>query len=639
MNARRLVTALIATAVLSPGLAGVAAAGANGRDDRPPGRQRDGCPAIDHEELRAPYAFRSALTEEELATDFVNDETGLAASGYRPLRLTGYTDRGRVRYATRWAQVAGPPWWLSWNVTLDKLEETFAAFSGGFRITDISGFNTPDGVRYNAIWENNSAAVNWKTHFDVTADEMDELTAEYAAQGYVPERVEGYRGSDGELRMVATWISARKCRARSHSALSLKEYTTLVNDYAADGYRQVHLDATVVDGVMTYHAIWWIQDGPEWSVRVDRDWYLFQRLDNNYWCAGMPATNFYATDNGDSARFGGIWTMNTPNAIDDTSPVDQQVLEEVNCTPGRAGSAAVNLTTGESVMAHADEVFGTSSTFKSAILYALLRKVDEEGTSLQTLLDVNAPIGSNKGAALQEGNDETIEYLARTMIDDSNNWATNLLILYVGMDRINDELAAEPFGLAHTRLNRYMTGTDSPSAQGTSGARGDYEAGYDNVTTPREWTTFLATVHENPDGLLSDESYDKFWELLSLNGSDDDAVLDAGVGDGWPPPVKVAEKAGSNKWGWDDDVTPWATTKVVGDYAHRPQLGPHLQRSEGGRLELADGDVVVYASFINEADNPSDSYTPFDNTLDCILVEVARAYGGQTTGAVLPQCQ
>ena len=620
-------------------------ASAGERDD-PPGRPSGGCPEVDLEELRAPYAFRSALTPEALQSDFMDEATGLAGAGYRPLRLTGYQQRGEVRFATRWVHAAGPPWRARSDLSLAQLNAEYETWKDAFRMTDISGYNTPAGVRYNALWEKNVDGVDWRVAFDVPVDEFDALAKDYATQGFVPERVEGYRGTDGGLRLVATWIRARKCTGVIHSSLTLEQYQERFATYAGQGYRQVHVDATVVDDTMTYHAIWWQQDGPDWGVNVDRDMYLFQRLDNNYWCAGMPATNFYATDNGNGARFGAIWTFNAPNAIDDSSPLDQQVMEEVNCAAGRAGAAVVNLTTGHSVMAHADEIFSTSSTIKPAILYALLRKLDAEGTSLQTLLDLPAQIGGNQGpdlggpdgGPLQIGNDETIEYLARRMIDNSNNWATNVLINYVTMDRINDELAAEPLGLQHTRLNRYMTGTGSPSAHGTSGASDDYEAGYDNVTTPREWTTFLATMHENP-GLLEDESYDTFWELLALNGSDDDAVLDAGVGDAWPPPVTVFEKAGSNAWGWDKSVTPWAATAAVGDYAHRPQLGPHIQRSEAGRLVFANGQVAVYASFINEGDNLTDDYTPFDNTLDCILVEVSRAYSGQTTGAVLPQCQ
>ena len=85
-------------------------------------------------------------------------------------------------------------------------------------------------------------------------------------------------------------------------------------------------------------------------------------------------------------------------------------------------------------MAHADQMFSTSSTIKPAILLTLLRqKVDGEGVSLQTLLDLPVQIGGNQGpdlggpdgGPLQIGNNETLEYLARKMIDDSNNWATN----------------------------------------------------------------------------------------------------------------------------------------------------------------------------------------------------------------------
>ena len=485
--------------------------------------------------------------------------------------------------------------------------------------------------------------MGWRVTFDVTADELEDLSDTYAAQGFAPDRVEGYRGGDGKLRFVATWISAKNCTAHLDASMTAAEYKQLFSDYSALGYRQVHLDATTVDGKMTYHGIWWKQDGPNWAVRTDRDWYLFQRLDNNYWCAGMPATNFYATDNGNGARFGAIWTFSAPNVINDGSPLGEQVLEEVNCTPGRAGAAVINVTTGESVMAHADQMFSTSSTVKPAILLTLLRqKVDGEGVSLQTLLDLPVQIGGNQGpdlggpdgGPLQIGNNETLEYLARKMIDDSNNWATNMLIQYVGMDAINDEL--EDLGLGHTRLNRYMTGTSSPSAHGNDSASADYEAGWDNVTTPREWTTFLAAVHEN-DGLLEDDSYDKFWELLGLNGDDNDAVLDAGVGDGI---VDRRHETRQQRVGLEQDGVALAADEVaVGDFDHRPQIGPHIQRSEGGRIDLRQRRRSPSTQCSStRRDNPSDSYTPFDNMIDCIMVEAAREYSGETTGAVLPQC-
>ena len=137
------------------------------------------------------------------------------------------------------------------------------------------------------------------------------------------------------------------------------------------------------------------------------------------------------------------------------------------------------------------------------------------------------------------------------------------------------------------------------------------------------------------DGLLGDDAYVKFWEVMRLNNADDDAILDAGVGTDWGDSFA---KAGSNAWGWDKSTTPWTETGAVGDYTARPQVGAHVQRSEAGRLVFDNGQVVVYAAFFNEGEDLA-TYQPFDDALDCIVVEVVREYSGETTGAVLPHCQ
>lgn len=76
------------------------------------------------------------------------------------------------------------------------------------------------------------------------------------------------------------------------------------------------------------------------------------------------------------------------------------------------------------------------------------------------------------------------------------------------MTPINDALNAS--GLHHTRMNRYMTGSGSPSIHSTAGscgACGDYATGYDNVTTPREFAYFLQLMHVNPGLLLEPDMH------------------------------------------------------------------------------------------------------------------------------------
>jgi beta-lactamase class A len=397
----------------------------------------------------------------------------------------------------------------------------------------------------------------------------------------------------------------------------------------------VHLDEFVDDGDVFYAGIWWAQPGPTQQVRSNRDWYLFQRYFNNYSCTGYVIDNFYAAAVPGAIRYGGIWTFNATPNIGQNSPFSQRIKEEVDCAPARGGAAIINLTTGDEVMVHADQSFGTSSTIKSAILYALLRKADAENIDISsTTLNVGSQYGTNQPTSnppLQANQSYSLLFLAQIMIDFSNNWATNRLIDYIGMNQINAELDA--LGFDRTRLRRYMTGTGSPNASS------DYADGIDNTTTPREYAMFLRRVHQN-NGLLSNASFNRFWNTMALNGNDDDNILDAGVGNNWGTVVDTFQKAGSNTWGYDNNGNPTAST---GDYDHRPQIASHLQRSEAGRLVFANGQVVFYAVFLNEADGPPTNAVPLrttlQNVLDCVVVDTVRQYSGQTTGNDLATCQ
>jgi hypothetical protein len=129
-------------------------------------------------------------------------------------------------------------------------------------------------------------------------------------------------------------------------------------------------------------------------------------------------------------------------------------------------------------------------------------------------------------------------------------------------------------------------------------------------------------MHENA-GRLSRTSYTFYWATLGLNSGAHDAVLDAGVAQNRASIVALAEKAGSNTW----SVSP----------AHRPQItGQHFQRSAAGRLVFANGQVVVYAVFVDEG--TSASATPLQNMIDCVVMHAVRQYSGQSTGSVVPVC-
>jgi hypothetical protein len=607
------VSALAAAATLSaPGAAAAAPVAAVGPS------AALACPAVPSAELSQPRTVRYGASRLELEQLYLDDRTGLKAQGYRPTRITGYRSGSQQRFATIWVRSGGEPWLAYPELTASGFDSLYRQVRQTHRPVDVSGYNTPSGaVRFASVWERNPSRVEWKLHYNVSRAGMQAYVDQYSRTGWLPLRVEGYR-RNGNLNYVTTWLRG-SCAWRMHNRMTRSEYQQRLDSYAP-GFRLVHLDSFVDGGTVYFAGIWWQRPGAAPRVRSDRDWYLFQRELHNSRCQGRELDNLYVTDVPGTIRYGGIWLPSGAPPADATSSLRARISREVECAPGRAGAAVFNLTTGEQVLVNADTAFGTSSTIKSAILYAVLRRIDATAATLDTRVDSGTQYGANQAGSVTPNISYRIRDLATVMIMNSNNWATNRLIDWVGRARINQELDA--LGLSQIRLRRYMNGAGAPSTRGNTGPVADYLSGTDNTATPRQYATFLQFMHTNAGG-LSATSLDFFWGTLGINRFAHNGFLRAGVDSNWEAFATLFEKAGNNTRG--------------NAPTNKPQLGAHLQRSTAGRIVLANGQVIVYAAFVDEADSPNAG--PLQNMLSCIVVHAVREYVPRTTGANLGGCQ
>jgi len=578
------------------------------------------CSGVDTADLKRPHAFRYGLTGDELQSQFFA-QSGLGGEGFRPRRLTGYRAGSTQLFATKWVEAPGPHWIARFGLSGSEFNALYLERRASYRPVDVSGYNTPGGeVRHAVIWERNTnPRVDWRVHRDVSRAGMQALVDDYAKSGFVPLRVEAYSKS-GQIGYISIWVKTA-CSWQMHNRMTRSEYESKLAGYAAT-HRLVHLDAFVERGTVYYAGIWWRQPGPGQDVRSDRDWYVFQRFFNNNSCAGRVLDNFYATDVPGGVRYGGIWTSTGAPTFGSSTSLEARIRQEVNCVPGRAGAAVVNLTTGQQTFVHADVDYGTSSTIKSAILYALLRKIDATDATLDTVLNAGRPYGTQRGSPTFVPRQwYPLRTFASKMIGSSCNWATNRLIDYVGMGKVNEELRS--LGIEDITLRRYMTGTGAPGAgPGNDDPGDDYVDGFDNTATPREYANFIRLMHANA-GRLTRTSFAFYWSMLALNSGAHNTVLTQGVGSNRGPVVALAEKAGSNTW----TSSPTAKPRITGQ---------HFQRSVAGRLVFANGQVVFYAAFADEG--TSSTSGPLQNMLDCVVMHAMRQYSGTTTGADVPAC-
>jgi len=66
------------------------------------------CSGASPAELALPNVVRLDLTTQELRRDFIDPATGLSGQGYRPLRITGFSEGGPTRFMTKWIKVSTP---------------------------------------------------------------------------------------------------------------------------------------------------------------------------------------------------------------------------------------------------------------------------------------------------------------------------------------------------------------------------------------------------------------------------------------------------------------------------------------------------------------------------------------------------
>ena len=631
------------------------------------------CPEIDPELLNAPYRFQYNLTASSLTDNYYS---GLQSQGYRPHRLTGYLRGNEVRFATDWIQIDGPERPSDFDLLDIDFEQRFSTLAATHRLIDVSAYNFPGGeARFADIWVENSAGLAWQVHPADTLSQVEQRIAELAPQGLVPVRVEAYQDGS-ETRYLSLWV-AGNCKWVMDPQMTLSDYASWSTTYSTT-YRQEHVEQYTQNGNVYYAAIWYQRpvSDPVEPVWVNTDWYLFQRNLNNIWCNGFRLANFYAADHPNGiggARYGGIWTFDSPRNVITSSPLSLKVQQEINCAIGRGGAAIVrvNADTGaveDEIYHHADQVYGISSVSKIAILYSLLRRIDATpGVTLGTTISVGTQYGSNDGNQVPclpgtcipagttdctTGNTGLIisgtyglGCLAQLMIRVSHNWATNRLIDYVTghqpgvitvpvnspTHQINQDMQA--LGLPNTQVRRYMTGGGSQPSPFVA-----HQMGEEVTSTPLELVTLLRLIDQN-NGLLSDTSDGFFWNTLNLSGISQVGVIDdifaTALNNGtfsWTSAITIENKRGGNSWSG-------------GNFIHRPQSPLDGQRSEAGRLNIdtdGDGDTdsqIYFALSINEAyitgPTPVFSDALLQSTVSCIGAQVARAYTGQSSGTDL----
>jgi beta-lactamase class A len=160
------------------------------------------------------------------------------------------------------------------------------------------------------------------------------------------------------------------------------------------------------------------------------------------------------------------------------------------------------------------KVFSTASIIKIPVLIDVFKSIEAGQISLNDTIPLTEYYRSEGSGSLQfkaVNSQYTIDELARRMITESDNSATNMLVSQIGsMTDVNQEI--RDWGLKNTGINTWL-----PDLNGT------------NYTTARDMATILYNIDEN-DKFLSEESRDRMLDYMGHVHNN--RLIQAGLGAG-----------------------------------------------------------------------------------------------------------
>lgn len=228
---------------------------------------------------------------------------------------------------------------------------------------------------------------------------------------------------------------------------------------------------------------------------------------------------------------------------------------------------------GNYVDINADEIFPTASIIKLPVLAELFRAIERKDLVLEDIMNLTEYYRTEGSGSLQfkaQNSKYSIDTLARMMITESDNSATNMLVAKLGsMTEINS--AIRKWGLKHTYIQTWL-----PDLQGT------------NRSTGRDMATILYNI-DNPK-FLSNESREKIFEYM---GHVHNNRL---IASGLPAGVEFLHKTGDiGKMLGDAGIVyaPNGKRYIVVIFANRPH------NSVLGKEFIVRASEIIYNSMVN----------------------------------------
>lgn len=202
--------------------------------------------------LPSPWVARHGMTSSEYQSQF----DYWVRQGYRLTDISGYNVNDAVRFAALWEKKSGPAWVARHGMTASSYQSQFNYWtSRGYRLTWIQGYAIGGVDYYAAIWEYDTSGPAWIARHRMSSSTYQSYFNYYARHGYRLKHVSGYLVGTSD-RYAAIWEKSSGRALVARHRMTARSYQHEFTDRQLQGYRLTQVDGYPLAGAARYAAIW-----------------------------------------------------------------------------------------------------------------------------------------------------------------------------------------------------------------------------------------------------------------------------------------------------------------------------------------------------------------------------------------------
>ena len=312
--------------------------------------------------------------------------------GYRLLNISGYETGGKERYAALWVKQSGGKWEGRHGLSASQYQKAIDDFQKqGLRPVWVHGYEINGKERYAAVWE--KKAGGWAARHGLTGTQYQKAFDDYKKDGFRLAHLNGY-AVDGSARYAAIWEKASGPAWSAKHGLTASEYQKEFDSQRNQGYRPKLVSGYRVGDKDYYAAIWEKSGGPHWSARHGISDSSYQSVFENYQYQAYRPSYISAFSSGSRGKLNCVWE-NTAFKSSDLQYIDSQMSTylQKHGVPGAAiaitkdsrlvyasGFGVADKTTGEE--AGAGSLFRIASVSKPITSVAIMKLVEANKLAL-----------------------------------------------------------------------------------------------------------------------------------------------------------------------------------------------------------------------------------------------------------------